>query len=60
MNIYSEGKDLVDPDTGQVLGRKQTKVGTIKITDVQEKISTGQIVEGAGAIEPGNLVKESK
>ncbi len=59
MNIISEGKELRDPDTGQILGHKEATVGQIRITDVQEKYSTGVILPNSGPIVPGNLVKKA-
>lgn len=59
MNVISKGKELRDPDTGAILGYKESVVGQIRITDVQEKYSTGIILDGDGVIAPGNLVKKA-
>ena len=39
------GKRLVDPHTGENLGRREAKVGSVKIIDTQSKMSTGQILK---------------
>ena len=39
------GKRLVDPHTGESLGRREAKVGSVKIIDTQSKMSTGQILK---------------
>lgn len=48
------GKELKDPDTGEVLGVEEVPVGKVRITDVFPKFSKGEIVEdlgvGVGAI----------
>lgn len=48
-NVYSVGEEMFDPDTKESLGREETKVGRIKIIEVDPKFSKGQIVEGQGA-----------
>jgi curli biogenesis system outer membrane secretion channel CsgG len=55
--VYSRGEDLVDPDTGLKLGSDERMVGSIQVTNVQEKFSIGTIRGGAGAIKRGDLVK---
>ncbi|MEY4248586.1 MAG: hypothetical protein RJA87_219 [Pseudomonadota bacterium] len=41
-NAISLGEDIVDPQTGQSLGREQMPIGTITITKTSEKMSMGQ------------------
>jgi curli biogenesis system outer membrane secretion channel CsgG len=55
--VYAKGEDLVDPDTGLKLGSDERMVGSIQITNVQEKFSIGTIRGGAGALKRGDLVK---
>ena len=55
--VYSKGEDLVDPDTGLKLGSDEKIVGSIQVTNVQEKFSIGTIRGGAGAMKRGDLVK---
>lgn len=38
-NIISVGEELVDPDTGQVLGVDETQTGTGEVIEVQERFS---------------------
>lgn len=58
-SVYREGEPLVDPDTGIELGRENTKIADIKITEVQDKFSKAT-VEGFAQmpIEKGDLVLE--
>ncbi|MBI4384234.1 MAG: hypothetical protein HY579_09405 [Nitrospinae bacterium] len=37
--VFAPGEELTDPVTGESLGSEKTKVGAIRITDVQEKFS---------------------
>ncbi len=55
--VYSKGEDLVDPDTGLKLGSDEKMIGSIQITNVQEKFSIATIRSGAGAMKRGDLVK---
>lgn len=58
--VYSEGKKIVDPDTGRVIGRKQKKVGEIVIVShVNDKMSDASVKSGSG-FKTGNIVKEIK
>lgn len=53
-----EGEQLVDPDTGELLGQEEGKViGKIKITKVQEKISYAEVVSGEKNPKPGTTVR---
>ena len=60
MKVISQGKEIIDPDTKQVLGRKKSEIGQIKITSVEEKYSTGIIISSIGAINVGDLVEKMK
>jgi len=46
-SVFHRGKALVDPDTGQTLGYRETSLGTLKITEVQDKLSIGKMIEGS-------------
>jgi len=44
---FKEGEELVDPKTGDVLGREPGKMsGLINVTEVFDKYSVGEIVDG--------------
>ena len=40
------GRELSDPDTKESLGRRETRVGTVKITRVDNNVSYAKIVDG--------------
>jgi len=46
LDVFSQGKELFDPDTKESLGKLETLVAIIKITKVSQKISYAEVVEG--------------
>jgi len=57
LGVYAMGEPIKDPDTGEVLGADETKVGTIKVTAVKgAKYSECSVVDGSG-FAVGNVVK---
>jgi curli biogenesis system outer membrane secretion channel CsgG len=47
--VYRVGKQIKDPDTGEVLGADEVKVGRIKVTAVKgPRLSTATVVSGGG------------
>jgi hypothetical protein len=49
--VFALGKELKDPDTGEVLDRERLNVGRIRITRVNPKTSMGEIIEDRGVNE---------
>ena len=55
--VYRVGNVIKDPDTGEVLGSDETKVGRVKITKVMgARLSTASIVSGSG-FKAGDMIK---
>jgi TolB-like protein len=55
--VFKEGEEIKHPVTGELLGRKTTKLGEIILKDVQTKFGTGEAVgEKEGTIEVGDKV----
>lgn len=54
--VYSKGEDLIDPSTGLKLGTPQRQIGTIEVTEVEEKFSIATIKSGSG-MKRGDLLK---
>jgi hypothetical protein len=46
--VYLPGKQLIDPETKEVLGRKDQKVGTVSIEEIQPRFSTAKIISDEG------------
>lgn len=57
--VFREGRDIVHPVTGEVLGRYEERVGYLTITEVQEKYSVGKAVPGGGEVRAGDRVRIS-
>jgi curli biogenesis system outer membrane secretion channel CsgG len=58
--VFSAGKKIIDPDTGEVLGSREKLVGRVRVTHVFEKLANAQL-EGSFTITPPanvRLVKE--
>jgi curli biogenesis system outer membrane secretion channel CsgG len=58
-NVFAQGDELKDPDTGEVLGREEVKVGKVKISQVNPKTSLAEILEDTG-IDKGALLRKAK
>jgi len=56
-DVYKVSRIIKDPETGEVLGTKTAKVGTIKVTEVDKKFSFATVVSGEG-FETGAIVRE--
>jgi curli biogenesis system outer membrane secretion channel CsgG len=54
--VYRAGEDLIDPDTGESLGKEETLAGEVMLTQVLEKISKAAIVSGTG-FSKGDVVR---
>lgn len=57
-SVYHRGKALIDPDTGQTLGYREKFLGTLRVTEVQQKFSIGTMIEGDMPVR-GDVVKEA-
>ena len=56
-DVYRVGNVIKDPDTGEVLGADETKVGQVKVTKVLgPRLSSASIVSGTG-FKPGDTIK---
>ncbi|MBI3398746.1 MAG: hypothetical protein HY026_05895 [Deltaproteobacteria bacterium] len=60
LGVYRPGADLVDPDTGRVVGKREKQIGEIMFTSHQnEKVSEGAASSGMG-FQPGDIVRAIK
>ncbi|HVP38468.1 MAG TPA: CsgG/HfaB family protein [Candidatus Saccharimonadales bacterium] len=55
--VLAKGEELVDPETGAVLGSETKEIGTIKLDQVEEKFSIGTITEGCKGVKVGDIVR---
>lgn len=58
--VYRTGTDLVDPETGRVIGRRQKRVGEIVITEHQSDRISEARVEYGGGLKVGDVVRPAK
>ncbi len=57
LSVYHIGEALIDPDNGQILGYRESKIGVIKIASHQnENLSSATIVSGSG-FQVGDIAK---
>lgn len=54
--VYSKGEELRDPATGLSLGSRDTYIGTVTLTHIEEKFSIGTY-SGNGSLKRGDIVK---
>jgi hypothetical protein len=55
--VYSVGEELIDPDTGELLGSDEEEVGSLKTYEVKEKYSKTTVVSsGKGLNEETSFV----
>jgi curli biogenesis system outer membrane secretion channel CsgG len=55
--IYSLGETVTDPDTGEVLGSEEIKVGEIEVTSVEAKFSKAKVIIASGIIAKGSICR---
>jgi len=56
--VFQPGVDLIDPDTGENLGSAETRIGRVKIIRINPKFTITNIINGAGTVAKGNIVRE--
>jgi hypothetical protein len=49
--VFAVGKELIDPDTKEVLGKEEVEIGKVRVTDVLPKFSKASILEDRGIAE---------
>lgn len=58
-SVYSRGRELVDPDTGRVIGRAEKKIGELLLSSHQdESISRATVKTGSG-FKAGDVIRTS-
>lgn len=60
LGVYRPGADLVDPETGRVIGKREKQIGEIVITGHEnENVSDASVKSGSG-FKAGDIVKETR
>ena len=55
--VFAVGKELIDPDTKEVLGKEEVEIGKVRITYVLPRLSKGEVIEDRGIAE-GAIVRK--
>ncbi len=56
--VFAQGASVKDPDTGDVIGTDETKIGIIEVTAVQQKFSKAKIVKSDGVLTVGAICRQ--
>lgn len=60
LTVFSKGRDIRDPTSGQVIGNEETKLGFLQVTEVSEKMSRAVVVgTSATPLVVGSTVRQS-
>ncbi|MCH9647606.1 MAG: CsgG/HfaB family protein [Deltaproteobacteria bacterium] len=59
LTVLAKGPDIVDPETGTVIGQQTEAIGSLVVTGVQDKISAATIIQGCEGIKVGDRVEVS-
>lgn len=54
--VYALGEELVDFDTGEVLGQDEIEIGSVRVTQVLPRFSRAEVIENFG-IERGQILR---
>ncbi|TAK95821.1 MAG: hypothetical protein EPO07_15045 [Verrucomicrobia bacterium] len=57
--VFAQGEELIDPDTKESLGKEEVQVGKARITAVNPKTSTAEILEDTG-VDKGAVLRLAK
>lgn len=60
LKVVSQGKPIIDVDTGESLGGSEQEVGIVEVTSVEVKFSKGKVVTGEGKISYGDICRPMK
>ncbi|MFM8880281.1 MAG: hypothetical protein ACKOKG_14290 [Verrucomicrobiota bacterium] len=55
--VFAVGKEMIDPDTKEVLGREEVEIGKVRITDVLPRFSRATVLDDRGIAEGAILRK---
>ena len=58
LEVYSEGEEMVDPDTGESLGSEEIKIGAIRVTEVLARFSKAVPLDGNVVLPNGAICRK--
>jgi curli biogenesis system outer membrane secretion channel CsgG len=60
LGVYRPGQDLIDPDTGRSLGKREKMIGELTLVNhSNERVSEAKVSSGAG-FQPGDVIRAVK
>lgn len=61
LDVWEQGEELIDPDTGASLGSSEKKIGTLHVTTIEKKFSKAELAGGAAEnIPTGAICRKAK
>ncbi|MCH7667512.1 MAG: hypothetical protein IH936_16490, partial [Acidobacteria bacterium] len=60
LTALSTGEELIDPETCLNLGSESEVIGTLRITQVNERFSIARVIEGCEGLTSGDRVELSR
>lgn len=55
LDVFQPGKVIVDPDTREVIGASEVKVGSIRVLEVRPRVTLAQVT--GGQVSPGAIAR---
>ena len=59
LKIKAKGEELIDPDTGISLGSSDSEIGSVRVSNPQEKFSIADIISTSGKPKRGDKVEST-
>ncbi len=59
LSVYRRGKELVDPDTGRVIGRAESKIGEVVLSSHQDESISRAIIKSGSGFRAGDVIRTS-
>ncbi len=60
LSVYRPGQNLIDPETGRVIGRSEKKIGEIALTSNQGLYISEASIKSGGGFKAGDIVRLNK
>jgi hypothetical protein len=58
--VYRAGQDLIDPETGRSLGKREKQIGEIAlVSHTNDRVSEAKVSSGTG-FQAGDIVRQIK
>jgi curli biogenesis system outer membrane secretion channel CsgG len=58
LDVFAEGEEMIDPDTGESLGSEEVKLGSIRVTEVLTRFSKAVPMDGNAVVPNGAICRK--